>query len=251
MNGLKLIALNVWFYTLLVLYTLVAVPALTLFVAIQAPFIPHRRAMCLFRKAIRWYGFVVIYILPFPFVRVRYQDRSRAEGPGPFLVVCNHRSSSDPFLMACLPLPEVVQVINTWTLRLPVWGLAARLAGYLSVNDMPVETFFDRATDNLHGGASIATFPEGTRSGNRTMGPFHSTVFRLALREKIPILPLCISGNERIPPRGSMVLRPGRIVLRRLPALTWADYKDLTPFQLKNRVRDLIGCELAAMEAST
>ncbi len=251
MNVLKLIVLNVWFYALLVVYTLVAVPALTLFVAVQAPFIPHRQAMRLFRKAIRWYGFVVIYILPFPLVRVRYEDRAGEEGPGPYLIVCNHRSSSDPFLMACLPLPEVVQVINTWTLRLPVWGLAARLAGYLSVNDMPVETFFDRAAGYLRGGASIATFPEGTRGRDRIMGPFHSTVFRLALQEKVPILPLCISGNERIPPRGTMLLHPGRVTLRRLPSLTWADYKDLTPFQLKNRVRDLIGRELAAMEATT
>ena len=251
MNGLKLIVLNVWFYALLVVYTLAAVPALTLFVAVQAPFVPHRQAMRLFRKAIRWYGFVVIYILPFPLVRVRYQDRAGEEDPGPYLIVCNHRSSSDPFLMACLPLPEVAQVINTWTLRLPVWGLAARLAGYISVNDMPVEAFFEHTARYLHDGISIATFPEGTRSGNRTMGPFHGTVFRLALQEKVPILPLCISGNECIPPRGSMLLRPGRVTLRRLPALTWADYKDLTPFQLKNKVRDLIGRELAAMEATT
>lgn len=250
MNLLKLLWLNVWFYTWLVLFTLVAVPALTFFVALQAPFIPHRRAMRLFRRCIRWYGFVVIYWLPFPLVRVRYQDHSRDPGPGPFLVVCNHRSSSDPFLMACLPLPEVIQVINTWTLRLPVWGLAARLAGYLSINDMPVEEFFRRTGQYLRQGVSIATFPEGTRSGSSRMGPFHGTVFRLALQERIPIAPVCIAGNERIPSRGTMLLQPGRITLRRLPTLPWEHYKDLTPFQLKNRVHDLISRELAAMETA-
>jgi 1-acyl-sn-glycerol-3-phosphate acyltransferase len=251
MQLLKLIWLNVWFYGLLVLVTLVAVPTLTLFVAVQAPFISHRQAMRLFRKIIRWYGFVIIFILPFPLIRVRFQDHSHDKSPGPFLVVCNHRSSSDPFLLACLSLPEAIQIINTWTLRLPVWGIAARLAGYLSINDMPVEEFFTRTARYLSQGISIAAFPEGTRSGGPKMGPFHGTVFRLALREKIPIAPLCISGNERMPPRGTMLLYPGKVTLRRLPTLTWESYKDLTPFQLKNRVHDMISRELAAMEAPT
>ena len=248
MSAFKLVWLNVWFHTLLILFSLVAVPVLTLFVGVQAPFVSHRHGMRLFRKAIRWYGFVVIYILPFPLVRVRFEDIASHETSGPYLVVCNHRSSSDPFLMACLPLPEIIQVVNSWTLHLPLWGLGARLSGYLSINEMPVEEFSRRAADLLHAGVSIVAFPEGTRSGGPTMGPFHGAVFRLALQEKVPIVPVCISGNERIPARGTMLLRPGRITLRRLPALTWADYGDLTPFQLKNKVHDMIDRELKVME---
>jgi hypothetical protein len=54
-----------------------------------------------------------------------------------------------------------------------------------------------------------------------------------------------------MPPRGTMLLYPGKVTLRRLPTLTWETYKDLTPFQLKNRVHDTISRELAAMEAPT
>lgn len=248
MSILKLIWLNVWFYTLLVPYSLVAVPALALFVAVQAPFISHRRGMRLFRRAIRWYGFVVIYILPWPLVKVRYEDRAPQEIEGAYIVICNHRSSSDPFLMAVLPLDEVVQVVNRWIFRLPLWGVGARLSGYLSLNDMSVEEFFRRAAELLRTGASLAAFPEGTRWNGSVMGPFHGTLFRLALQEKVPIVPLCISGNERIPARKTMLLRPGRITLRRLPALTWTDYKDLTPFQLKNKVHEIIRHELDVME---
>ena len=100
----------------------------------------------------------------------------------------------------------------------------------------------------LADGVSLIVFPEGTRTRTLEMGPFHGSLFRLALETKAPIIPLCISGNERIPPRGSMVLRPGVIVLRQLPALTWDHYKDLSAFQLKNKVRDLIAHELDVME---
>ena len=245
---LQQLVLNLVFYSLLIPFSLLAVPVLALFIAVQAPFVGHRRAMRLFRRAIRWYGFVVIYILPYPLVRVRYENRSGAVLPNPCIVICNHRSSADPFLMGALPLEEAVQVVNTWPFRLPLWGPMARWAGYLGVNDMPVEAFFSRASALLRERVSVIAFPEGTRSRTGEVGPFHGTLFRLAQETRIPILPLCILGSERVPPRGTMVLRPGPVILRSLPPLTGEDYKDLTPFQLKNKVRDLISRELAVME---
>jgi len=291
---LQLFCLNAVFYPLLVLFSLLAVPTLTLFIAVQAPFVGHRRAMRLFRRCIRWYGYVVIYILPWPWVRVRYEEHSlecggltplsggpagraagldpvltcgtqdgassraaekrcqatalQKEGSGACIVICNHRSSSDPFLMGALPLEEAVQIVNTWPFHLPLWGPMAKWAGYLSVKAMPPEEFFTRGSELLKQGVSLIAFPEGTRARTLEVGPFHGTLFRLALETKVPIVPVCISGNERIPPRGTLWLRPGRVVLRQLPTLTWETYKDLTAFQLKNRVRDMIARELATME---
>lgn len=247
---LQRLALNLAFYPLLILFSLIAVPALALFIAVQAPFVGHRRAMRLFRRAIRGYGFVVIYILPYPFIRVRYENRSGSALPNPAIVICNHRSSSDPFLMGALPLEEAIQVVNTWPFRLPLWGPMARWAGYLGVNDMPVDAFFSRASALLREGVSIIAFPEGTRSRTGEVGPFHGTLFRLAQETRAPILPLCILGSERVPPRGTIILRPGEVVLRSLPPVTWEEYRELTPFQLKNRVRDLIARELERMEGA-
>lgn len=249
MKTLKLLWLNLTFYPLLLLYSLVAVPALVLAVACMAVFVPHRVAMRLFRRAISWYGSGVIRILPWPLVRVRYEDRAPGENQGPFLIVCNHRSSSDPFLMACLPF-EIIQIANTWTFRLPLWGITARLAGYINIRGLPFEAFVSTTARFLDDGVTIVAFPEGTRSGAGPMGPFHSAVFRLALQRKVPILPFCISGNERIPARGTLVLQPGVIRLRKLPALRWDDYRELTPFQLKNRVRDIMQQELEAMDST-
>lgn len=251
MKLLKLIWLNGPFYVILVLFSLVAIPILSLFVTCQAPFISYRRITRLVRRAVRWYGFVVIYFLPFPFIRVRYEDRTGGRAPDPAVIVCNHRSSSDPFLMAALPQDQIAQIVNKWPLRLPIWGLGARLAEYLSINEMPVEEFFDRAGRLFRDGVTVVAFPEGTRSKGREMGPFHGTIFRMAMQIQAPIVPVCISGNERTPPRGTMVLYPALIRLRQLPALTWDDYKDLTPFQLKNKVRDMIARELNVMEGPT
>jgi 1-acyl-sn-glycerol-3-phosphate acyltransferase len=62
------------------------------------------------------------------------------------------------------------------------------------------------------------------------------------------VVPLCISGNENIPPKGSLLLRPGTIRVRRLSAITWDEYKGLNAFAFKNRVRKVIDHELSVME---
>lgn len=245
---LKFILLNVVFYLTLIPFSLTAVLVLSLFIAVQAPFIGHRSAMRLFRKAIRWYGYVVIHILPCGLVRVRYKNQPQGQIPDPCIVVCNHRSSSDPFLMAALPLAEVVQVVNKWPFHLPLWGPMARWAGYINIRAMEPSDFFAHAGPLLADRISLVVFPEGTRTRDLKVGPFHGSLFRLALATKAPIVPVCISGNENIPARGTMLLRPGTIVLRQLPALTWDQYKNLSPFQLKNKVRDLIAHELDVME---
>ena len=249
---MRVVCLNVGFYLLFILSSLVVIPVLTVYVTLVSLAGSRRRTLRRLRRSIGWYGTIVLR-LPFPWVRVEVEDHREGGPSGAAIYVCNHRSMSDPFLMACLywvvkPI-EVVQVVNVWPFRIPILGVLARLAGYLSVNEMETEDFFARSAEYLEDGVSIACFPEGTRSGGREMGQFHGSAFRLALRTGKPIVPVCIVGNEGIPPRGSLVLRPGRIRVRLLPALMHDHYKDFSPFQLKNRVWQLIADETAKMDA--
>lgn len=248
--SLEILCLNTAFYSLLLLYTLACVVLVGLPLVVLVRFVPRRSRMKCYRRAISWYGYGVIKVLPFPWVRVRYEDREKQRRSGPCIFVCNHRSASDPFLMACLPF-ECVQVVNTWPFRLPLFGLAARWAGYPSINEMPFADFLEGAAALVRDGVSVIGFPEGTRSGSRAMGSFHGAMFRLALDTRAPIVPVCISGNERIPPRGSIRLEPGVITIRKLPAMPWEDYRHLAPFDLKQRVRAMISAELRDIEDRT
>ena len=248
MNVFKLYFMNLYFYIFFILFSAMVIPALTLFVAFLAIFIPHRIAMKRFRRAISWYGRVMT-LIPFPLIKIHYEDHSQNKTAAPYIFVSNHRSASDPFLMCVLP-HEAIQIVNVWPFNIPVLGIYARLAGYLNVNKMPPELFFDRALKLLKDKVSIIFFPEGTRSGKKELGNFHGSAFRLALQAQAPIVPICISGNEKIPPRGSLLLRPGIIRVRRLPAILWDEYKDMNVFSLKNRVREIISKELSLMENS-
>lgn len=246
-NNFKLLFLNLYICISFILISIIVIPALTLFVTFLAIFMSHRRTMKRFRRAISWYGSIVTS-LPYPFIKLRYEDHSKNDPQEPYIFVCNHRAASDPFLLCVLPY-EAIQIVNIWPFRIPVIGIFAKLAGYLNINRMSPELFSEKALKLFREGVSIIFFPEGTRSVGRNMGNFHGSAFRLALQAKAPIVPICISGSENIPPKGSYLLRSGTIRVRRLPAITWDDYKDRSAFSLKNWVHEIISSELSLMES--
>ncbi len=239
------LVLNISFYTLFLAGSLVVIPTLTLVMVVQAPFMSHRAAMCRFRQYIKVYGRIVIGFAR-PLVKVDYEAEADTK-PSPCIYICNHRSASDPFLMAFLP-NEFVQVVNTWPFRLPVLGRFARWAGYLSIREMPAEAFFKRGGELIGQGISLVVFPEGTRSASRKMGPFHGAAFRLAQQCRTPLVPVCLTGNESIPRKGSLKLSPGRIRIRQLRALQPEAFEGMSPFALKKRVHGIIAEETARME---
>lgn len=248
-NTFKTRCANIAFYVLLMLYLIISIPPFTIVTTVLALCSLRRGALRRIRLAIGWWALFAIKIVSFPVAKVRYEDRSDGSATGPYIFVSNHRSSSDPVIVAvpCMPL-ECIQVVNIWPFRIPFFGAIAKLAGYLSVREMPFEEFSRKASELLKQGVSIVAFPEGTRSGGREMNQFHSSVFRIALQNRCPIVPICIAGNDRIPARGSFLMHPGTIKIHKLPALQWQDYKALNPFLLKNKVRDIIAKELALME---
>ncbi len=230
---------NLVLYVALAAYTAVTIPLFFLFMLLCRPFCTQRRAMRLFRMCICLYGRGVIYGVVRPFIRVHYRDFAEDDEREPFVYVCNHRSSSDPFLMSLMGT-EAVQVVNKWPFHLPVWGPFARWAGYISVRAMSFEDFKTTCMDYLDQGVSIAAFPEGTRSASRRMGQFHGALFRVCLEAGATIVPICIMGNEDKPRKGSLLVRPGEVHVDRLPGLRFDAYNNMTPFALKNHVRGLI-----------
>jgi len=230
--------LNFQFYTLLCIVTIsFAIVGLS-YIGLHRLITRNDRAnRRLIRRTISWYGSFVIR-LGWPLVTVRFVDQDPDAEP-PFVLTANHPSSSDGFLMAFLPL-EAVQVLNIWPAHLPVIGHMALIAEYLKPREMPFEEFLAAGSRLLSQGVSVIAFPEGTRSGFKQTGNFHGSAFRLAMHNRVPVVPLVIFGNNAIPPRGSICLRPGHVVVSKLPAVMPEWYEGLTPFKLKTQVRESI-----------
>ena len=245
-DRLKKILFNLTFYPLFLLLTAGMFGIFFLPVVILRLLAGARLTMVVLRWLIWGYGFMIIRVLIFPFVRIEYQDD---EGPRrePCVFVCNHRSASDAFLMALLKR-EMVQVVNNWPFKIPILGWVAERAGYLSIQSMPFEDFFTRANHLLKQGVSIAAFPEGSRSTELELRQFNGAVFLTAQAARVPVVPVCISGNEVIPEKGTHIFNPGTIRVHKLTALEWESFKDILPFQFKNKVREILQAEFNRMQ---
>jgi 1-acyl-sn-glycerol-3-phosphate acyltransferase len=239
----KFIWLNVWFWTVCPVYSALFFLASVVYIWFYDLIVRDpRKTSRLIRGTLNWYGLGVLKC-GWPLIRVRFVDYGPEDKP-PFVFVSNHPSSSDGFLMAYVWF-EAVQMLNIWPNRVPIMRFIARKAGYISVREMPFDQFLVIGSKLLSEGCSVIAFPEGTRSGNKEMGTFHGSAFRLAQQNNVKIVPLVLSGNRKMPPRGSALLHPGRVVVSKLPAITPEQYAGMTSFRLKNFVRDLMQQHLA------
>ncbi|OGV52383.1 MAG: hypothetical protein A2X45_01830 [Lentisphaerae bacterium GWF2_50_93] len=198
------------------------------------------------RFFIVWYGKFIIRFAGFPFIRVTYEDTAPDEME-PGIIIVNHRSASDPFLVAFLDR-EIIQMVNGWPMRLPFFGFFARHAEYIDITRTPYDELRRHVEYLLLKGVSVVTFPEGTRSGNLTMNQFHGSIFRVAHELKATVTPVCITGNQNIPSR-NFRLSCGHIRIRKLPSLRPEIIAGFTPFTLKTHVRDIIVDETSKMDA--
>jgi 1-acyl-sn-glycerol-3-phosphate acyltransferase len=83
----------------------------------------------------------------------------------------------------------------------------------------------------LRGGESLFVFPEGTRSPDGNLLPFYRGAFRIAARNRVPIVPLLLVGTGDVLPKGRFQIIPRHVRVRILdpidPASVGNDHKRL------------------------
>jgi len=57
----------------------------------------------------------------------------------------------------------------------------------------------------------VIVFPEGTRSPDGHLRLFKSGPFHLAVEAQVPIVPVTVSGSQRITPKGDLRVHSGRV----------------------------------------
>ena len=209
--------------------------------------LPARRRAHVMRGLALGLGKSVIHFGIRPFVKVVYTDAADADLPG--IYVCNHRSGLDAFLMASFD-KEMIQIVNGWPMRLPFFGLHARLCGYLDATRTEPDEYAPRFRELLAQGVSIAVFPEGHRSQSREMGSFHSGIFRLAMELRVPVYPCSIAGNEQFPDRSFRFHPAVGIRVRRLKPIMPEEFAGFpSAYVFKKKVRQLIAQECTRLDA--
>ncbi|OGW83610.1 MAG: hypothetical protein A2987_02990 [Omnitrophica bacterium RIFCSPLOWO2_01_FULL_45_10] len=85
---------------------------------------------------------------------------------------------------------------------------------------------------------SVLFFPEGTRSETNEMREFQNGAFKLALKEKKPILPIILDGTRDAIPKGSWIFsRRVDCTLRVLPEIDTSQFKENEFARLKTEAQ--------------
>jgi 1-acyl-sn-glycerol-3-phosphate acyltransferase len=126
-------------------------------------------------------------------------------GHAAYVVVANHESTADPFLLSSLPW-DMRWISKEELFRLPVIGSLLRWGGDISLrrgDRESVREMMATSRETLAGGLSVMMFPEGTRSADGSLGAFKEGAFQLAIDAGVPVLPLAIEGTRACRPKGS------------------------------------------------
>lgn len=109
------------------------------------------------------------------------------------IIVANHPSLLDAVvIIACLP--NVACVMKSSLMDNPLFGAAARLAGYIR-NDSALD-LVRHARQQLNQGAQLLIFPEGTRTERFPIGPCAGTAGLIASRAQVPLQALLIDFSS-------------------------------------------------------
>ena len=176
------------------------------------------------------------------FLRVRGLENVPAKEAGPFIVASNHQTYIDPAWIS-RPLKRPLQFMAfDEAFKWPVIGPVITYLGAFPVSLEIGATLkaMKRALQALRDGAILVVFPEGGREfANGEVMNFKEGVVRLASQAKVPILPVTISGGNRVWPQGQKYPRVfSRVTVTYHPPLIVDDQSDLD--EMNKRLREII-----------
>jgi len=144
-------------------------------------------------------------------VRLDIHGLERIPRDEPVVFMANHQSNCDP--PALLPvLPTVVVMVKKEFFRVPIIGGGMVARGFIPVDRRNREQALgavEKGVQVLKAGKSFLVYPEGTRSPDGRLQRFKKGVFVMALKAGAPIVPISVSGSNKIMPKGKFVMRPG------------------------------------------
>ena len=162
---------------------------------------------------------------------------------GRFLVVCNHRSMYDPLIvLQKLYRYNISFISKPENMRIPIAGPIAYGAGFLPIdreNDRnALKTILQAADYMKRSLCSMMIYPEGTRSKNGELLPFHPGSFKIAQRSSAPLVIAAVRGTEKV--RGNFPLRRTDVYFDVLEVLDPEQVKSMSTARLAEYSRSLI-----------
>lgn len=80
------------------------------------------------------------------------------------------------------------------------------------------------ASDRVAAGYSMVVFPEGTRSETGEVGEFKAGAFKIAQKNKVPVVPFVLEGSSRLMGKHSLWIHPASVTVKILEPIDTSCY---------------------------
>jgi 1-acyl-sn-glycerol-3-phosphate acyltransferase len=174
---------------------------------------------------------------------------------GPVILAANHLSVVDSFLIPLLT-PRRVSFLakqeyfaggspKKWAVRTFLTGIDA--IGVPRSGFRAAQEALEVAKRVLDEGGAFGIHPEGSRSRDGRLYRGHTGVAWLALATGAPVVPVAVSGTERIQPVGARIPRPGKVSVRFGAPLRFRPSAATRPATARRDATDEIMAAIAAL----
>jgi 1-acyl-sn-glycerol-3-phosphate acyltransferase len=150
---------------------------------------------------------------------IRVEGLDRIDHRQQFVIMVNHQSALDiPLLIGVIPAEwRTVFWAKQSLFRIPVLGSAMRILGHMPIDRINRSTAGRMLSDSVSRAGtqrSVLVFPEETYSRDGVLLPFQRGGFVLALKTKLPILPVGLVGTREALAPGVRTITPGTLTVR-------------------------------------
>ena len=161
-------------------------------------------------------------------IRVEVTGLENVPAGASCIFLSNHVSNLDPpVLLPVLP-GQCSVLLKKELMWIPLLGTAMRLAKFVPVGRRNIreaaQTSVAAAEEALRSGLHVLFFAEGTRSEDGRLAGFKRGPFYLAMDTGAPVVPIAISGTQRMMRKHSAAMTPGVAKIQVLPAIDPAEY---------------------------
>ncbi len=146
---------------------------------------------------------------------------------GPFIVIANHASFLDPWYLGVMFRRRHIRylITNKWYLKNKFFTFLFDLYGCVPVTPDNMEPSTIKAILNiLKKGGAVGIFPEGRVCYDGKLQEFNPGALYVAMRTKVPIIPVTICGSYEMLSRHKLVPRPAKLKIVIGKAINYSDY---------------------------
>ena len=199
--------------------------------------VPFDRRLHLLHMFTSFWGSLYLWVMPAWSVSVSGREHI---GKKIYIVVSNHQSLLD-ILVAFRIFFHFKWVSKSEIFNIPFIGWNMRLNRYIRLvrgDKDSVQRMFRDCNEAIARGSSVYIFPEGSRSKTGQLKPFKTGAFSLAWENKLPILPIAISGTRDALPKHSLNFHgKHQIRVKVLEEIPYEAFENITPEETAAMVR--------------